>query len=325
MAPVNVPNDGMLIAAAWNALVNDKPEDNVFNDYWLLNTLKKGESFKGIDGGGTIEVNLEYALNGTVGFYSDTETISTQRSEVFDKAEFAWKEIAGTVLQSDLEDGVVQGSAKRFDLLDGKLKNLRSTMDDALNASCFSDGSGTSGKEIGGLQLLISSTPTTGTVGTINAANFSFWRNQQASGAQSSAAFDNLRATMRSIYNSASNGVAGKHPKFAVTTQTVFQGYEGLLTVNERFVDKDSGEGGFKNEVLSFKGAKISYDGDCPSGLLYFYNPAFIKLAYLKGHWYKMTGPIRPANQTVEVYQVASRANMIVTNRRMLGVVTAIS
>lgn len=325
MAPVNVPNDGMIIAAAWNALVNDSPEDNIFNDYWLLNTLKKGESFKGIDGGDLITASLEYALNGTVGFYSDTETISTQRSEVFDRAEYAWKEVAGTVLQSDLEDAIVQGSAKKFDLLDGKLKNLRNTLDDTLNTSLYSDGTGTSGKELGGLQLIISVTPTTGTVGAINAANFSFWRNQQASGAQSSAAFDNLRATMRSIYNSCSNGVAGKHPKFVVTTQTVFQGYEGLLTVNERFVDKDSGEGGFKNEVLTFKGAKISYDGDCPSGLLYFYNPQFIKLAYLKGHWYKMTGPIRPANQTVDVYQVAARCNLYATNRRMLGVVSAIT
>ncbi len=325
MAPVNVPNDGMIVAAAWNALVNDKPEDNIFNDYWLLNTLKKGDSFMSVAGGDVITATLEYALNGTVGFYSDTETISTQRSEVFDRAEYAWKEIAGTVLQSELEDGIVQGSAKKFDLLDGKLKNLRSTFDDTINASLWSDGSGTSGKEIGGMQLINSITPTTGTMGTINAANFSFWRNQQASGAQSSSAFDNLRATMRAVYNSASNGVAGKHPQYVGTTQTVFQGYEGLLTVNERFTDKESGDGGFKNEVLKFKGAKLSYDGDTPTGQLHFWHPNFLKLAYLKGHWNKMTGPIRPANQTVDIYQVSSRCNLITTNRRMLGVVSAIT
>jgi hypothetical protein len=325
MSPVNVPNDGMIVAAAWNALVNDKPEDNIFNDYWLLNTLKKGESFMSVDGGDVITASLEYALNGTVGFYSDTETISTQRSEVFDRAEFAWKEVAGTVLQSELENGVVQGSAKKFDLLDGKLKNLRSTLDSVINTSLYSDGSGTGGKELGGLQLLISSTPTTGTVGSINAANFSFWRNQQASGAQSSSAFDNLRATMRSIYNSSSNGMSGKHPQYITTTQTVFQGFEGLLTVNERFTDKSSGDGGFKNEVLKFKASAISYDIAVPSGLMYMYHPQFLKLAYLKGHWYKMTGPIRPANQTVDIYQVSARCNLITTNRRMLGVVTAIT
>jgi hypothetical protein len=319
------PNDGMTIAASWNALVNDKPEDNIFADYWLLNTLKQGESFLSVSGGDIITASLEYAMNGTVAFYSDTETIATSRTDTFDRAEYSWKEVAGTLLQSELEDAINQGSAKKFDLLDAKMRNLRSSLDDTLNASLYSDGSGSGGKEIGGLQLLISSTPTSGTVGAISAATFAFWRNQQASGAQSASAFDNLRATMRSLYNSASNGVAGKHPRYIVTTQTVFQGYEGLLLVNERFEDKSQGDGGFKNENLKFKGATISYDGDCPAGLMYFYHPSFLKLAYLKGHWYKMTGPIRPANQTVDIYQVAARCNLISTNRRMLAVATSIS
>lgn len=319
------PNDGVTIAASWNALVNDKPEDNIFADYWLLNTLKQGESFLSVSGGDEITASLQYAMNGTVAFYSDTETISTSRTDVFDRVEYSWKEVAGTLLQSELENAMNQGSAKKFDLLDGKMQNLRSSLDATLNQSLFSDGNSSGGKELGGLQLLISATPTTGTVGSISASSFAFWRNQQSSGAQSASAFDNLRATMRSIYNSCSNGVAGKHPRYAVTTQTVFQGYEGLLLVNERFEDKTQGDGGFKNENLKFKGSTISYDGNCAAGLMYFYHPSFLKLAYLKGHWYKMTGPIRPANQTVDIYQVSARCNVITTNRRMLGVVTAIT
>jgi len=320
-----VPNDGMTIAASWNALVNEKPEDNIFADYWLLNTLKQGEGFLSVAGGDVITGSIEYAQNATVGFYSDTETISTTRQDVFDRFEYSWKEIAGTVLQSELEDAINQGSAKKFDLLDAKLKNLRNSLDDTLNASLYSDGTGTAGKELGGFQLIISSTPATGTVGTINAAAFSFWRNTQESGAQTASAFDNLRAALRSQYNQASNGWAGKHPRYITTTRTVFQGFEGLLTVNERFTDKGTADGGFKNENLKFKGSVISYDADCPAGNAYLYHPMFVKLAYLKGHWYKMTGPIRPANQTVDVYQVSARCNLIHTNRRMSGVVTAIT
>jgi hypothetical protein len=319
------PNDGVTIAASWNALVNDKPEDNIFADYWLLRTLKSGDSFESVAGGDEITASLMYAMNGTVQFYSDTETIGTSRTDVFDRAEYAWKEVAGTLLQSELENAINQGSAKKFDLLDQKMANLRSSLDATLNQSLFSDGNSSGGKELGGLQLLISSTPTTGTVGAISASSFSFWRNQQSSGAQSASAFDNLRATMRAVYNSSSNGVAGKHPRYAVTTQTVFQGFEGLLLVNERFEDKSEADGGFKNETLKFKGASISYDANCAAGLMYFYHPSFLKLAYLKGHWYKMTGPIRPANQTVDIYQVSARCNVITTNRRMLGVVTSIT
>ena len=319
------PNDGMTIAASWNALVNDKPEDQIFNDYWLLSTLKGGNSFESVAGGDLITGSIEYALNGTVGFYSDTEALPTDRSDVFDRFEANWKEVGGTVLQSDLEDAINQGSAKKFDLLDAKLRNLKSTVDDTLNLSAFSDGSGTSGKELTGLQAIISTTPTTGTLQAISAVNFAFWRNQQASGAQTASAFDNLRAQLRAVYNSSSNGMAGKHPAYIASTQTVFQGYEGLLLVNERFSSKDSADGGFKNEILKFKGAKMAYDGDCPSGNAYMWRPEFLKMAYLKGHWYKMKGPIRPANQTVDVYQVASRLNLYTPNRRMLGVVSAIT
>jgi hypothetical protein len=319
------PNDGVTIAASWNALVNDKPEDNIHEDYWFLNRLKNGEGFLSVDGGDVITGSIEYALNGTVQWYSDTETISTTRQDVFDRFEYSWKEIAGTVLQSELESAINQGSAAKFDLKSGKLSNLRSTFDNIINASLYADGTGTGGKEIGGLQALVPNAPTSGTVGGINAGTFSFWRSQQTSGVKSTSAFDNLRATMRSIYNLCSNGVAGKHPTFVSTTRTVFEGFEGLLLANERFTSKDQADGGFKNEVVKFKGALMAYDNDCPTGNAYFLNAQYIKLAYAKGHWYKASPGVSPANQTVDVFKVHSIANLIATNRRMLGVVTAIT
>ena len=321
---LHAPNDGQTIAASWNALVNDKPEDNIHEDYWLLNRLKNGDGFMSVDGGDVITASLEYATNGTVQWYSDLETISTERSDVFDRAEFSWKECAGTVAHSELEAAINQGGAKKFDLLKGKLKNLRSSLDNLVNAALFSDGTGSTSKEIGGLQHIVATAPTSGTVGGINRATFSFWRSIQVTGTKTTSAFDNLRATMRSAYNQASNGIGGKHPKFGVTTRTVFEGYEGLLLANERFADKSSGEGGFKNEVLKFKGMLLAYDADCPSGLMYQLNPEFLKLAYAKGHWYKAADPVEPANQTAKVFKVHAIANLITTNSRMLAAVTAI-
>ena len=319
------PNDGQTIAASWNALVNDKPEDNIFEDYWLLNRLKNGEGFLSVDGGDVITASLEYATNGTVAWYSDTQTISTTRADVFDRAEYSWKEIAGTVVQSELESAINQGSAKKFDLLDGKLKNLRSSLDSTVNTALYADGTGSSSLEIGGLQLIVATAPTTGTVGGINRANFTFWRSQQTSGAKTTSAFDNLRATMRSIYNLCSNGYAGEHPKFGTTTRTVFEGFEGLLLANERFTSKSEADGGFKNEIVKFKGMALSYDNDCPSGIMYFLNPKYLKLAYAKGHWYKAADPVEPANQTAKVFKVHAICNLIATNPRMLGCVTGIT
>lgn len=319
------PNDGQIIASSWNALVNDKPEDNIFSDYWLLNRLKNGEAFKSIDGGDVVTASLEYAMNGTVTWYSDTETISTTRSDTFDRAEFPWKEAAGTVTQSELENAINQGGAQKFDLLGSKMKNLKKSLDDLINAGLHSDGTGTAGKQLAGLQSIISITPTSGTVGGINRGNFSFWRNQQTSGAKTTSAFDNLRATMRSIYNLCSNGIAGDHPTFGVTTRTVFEGFEGLLLANERFTSKDEADGGFKNEVVKFKGMQLSYDDDTLSGAMFFCNPSYLQLAYQKGHWYKGHPAVEPANQTIKVFKVHCIATLITSNARMLGVVSAIT
>lgn len=319
------PNVGQRVAANWEAVVGNSPEDNIHDDYWVLNQLSKGEGFMGRSGGDFIAVPLEYALNTTVASYSDTDTISTTRVDVFDRAEFQWKEYAGTAVLSDLEADRNAGEGKVFPLLPSKLESLKNSMRASINEDLFSDGTGNSSKVIGGFRYIIATDPTTGTVGAINRANFSFWRTQQTSGAKTTSAYDNLRATMRSIYNLCSNGVANAHPAAAVTTRTVFEGFEGLLLANERFTSKEDGDGGFKNEVLKFKGAKISYDNDCPSGLLYFFNPKFLKLAYKKGSWFKMLESIRPANQTLTVYPVRTMCNLVATNSRRLGVVTAIT
>ena len=319
------PNVGQRVASNWEAVVGTKPEDNIHDDYWVLNQLSKGEGFLGLSGGDYIAVPLEYALNTTAASYSDTDTISTTRIDVFDRAEFAWKENIVTVILSDLEADRNAGEGKVFGLLPAKLESAKNSMRAAINEQLFSDGTGNSSKDIGGFQHIIATAPTSGTVGAINRANFSFWRSQQTSGAKTTSAYDNLRATMRSIYNLCSNGVANAHPSSAVTTRTVFEGFEGLLLANERFTSKEDGDGGFKNEVLKFKGCKISYDNDCPSGLLYFFNPKFLKLAYKKGSWFKMLDSIRPANQTLTVYPIRTMCNLVTTNARRLGVVTAIT
>jgi hypothetical protein len=321
------PLNGQTIASSWEAIVGTKPEDNIFDEYWLLDNLSKGKAFTSVNGGRTINGAIEYAVNTTFRSYSDTEELDTTRIDVFDEFAFNWKEYAGTVVMSELEKAKNQGEGRKFDLLAGKLENLRNSARKALNEGCFSDGTGNSSKDIGGLQHIVASSPSSGTVGGINRGTYTFWRNQQASGAKSSTAFDNLRSVMRTVYNDSSSGVNAKHPDYAVTTQTVFEGYQALLVANEQITDKSaaSADGNFKNEYMKFMGIPISYDEDCATGLLYFLNYTNLKLAYQKGYWMKGFPSVDPANQTVDIFKVMTIANLISNNPRRLGVVTSIT
>lgn len=317
-----VPNTGQRIASNWERVVKTKPEDQIHDDYWLLNRMSKGKGFLGLDGGDFITGPIEYALNASIASYTDADIISTTRNDVFDRYEYQWKEYAGSVVISDLERDRNAGEGQVFPLLPAKLENAKMSFKSTLNEDLFT---AVTGKNMNGLPDLVSATPTSGSVGGIDRGSFTFWRNQQTAGTQTTSAFDNLRAAMRSIYNLCSNGVGDQHPTFIATTRTVFEGYDGLLLANERFTDKSSGEGDFKNEVLKFKGAAISYDNDCGSGLMYFLNPKFLKLVYKTGQWMKMLPSVRPANQTIDVHLIRTMCQLIATNPRRLGVVTAIT
>lgn len=318
-------NQGQRLSVAWPAFVGKTPEDQIFPEYWTLNRLKAGKAFKGLSGGTSIQGPIEYALNTTVAPMSAYGTLDTNHVDVFDQFDYAWKIYGGTAVLSSQDTAENQGDSKKIDLLEATMNNLKKSMMDQLSVGIHSDGSGTGGLQIGGLQYLLPGTPTSGTVGSINRATYSFWRNQTQAGVKTTTAFDNLRAAMRSIYNSCSSGYSSDHPEFYTFGQTEFQGYEGLLTANERFTDKSVGDGGFKNEVLKFKGALVSWDGDVLASTGYALNSSYLKLGYLNGYWMKGYPAVDPANQLTEVFKIETKANLFATNPRHLGVIYGIT
>lgn len=314
--------------ASWEQKFGKKPTDNIFLSNALFYFLGEDGFKEEADGGRLIEFGIEYAENSTFKSYGELETLDTTRITVFDAARFDWKINAGTVVYSELERLRAQAAAGKYDLIANKLENGKSSHISAMNRQMWSDGSGNGSQDIGGIQSIISATPTTGSVGQINRGTFSFWRNQQTSGAKTSTAYDNLRASMRSIYNLCSRGGVEETPMAWMTNRTIFEGYESILIANERIqrVDKTEGaDAGIKNTLLFFKGAPGSYDEAAPDGNLYMFNNKALKLVYLAGGWMKMYPKVDPANQLANVHKVATFANMGTNNSRRLGVVTSIT
>jgi hypothetical protein len=318
-------NRGQLVAAAWEDYVKTDPEEQIFNFFWLLENLRAGNSFRK-GAGDPITGTIEYATNTTVKAMSELETLDVTRIDVFDRYEYAWKFVGGDIVMSEFEKGVTEGSAGKFDLEAGKIENLKRSMQSQINTDLFSDGTGTSSKQAGGLQHIVASTPTSGTVGAINRATYSFWRNQQASGALTATAFDNLKSTMRSIYNLCSSGVAMQTPDFAVTTRTVFEGYESLSVSLERYNRSSATDkllSGFKGDHVMFKDIPISYDNAAPTGLMYILNRRNLFIRWM--YWMKAFPPQSPVNQFADVVKVLTTYNLCSDNPRRLGVLTAIT
>ena len=320
------PQYGQFVASTFEKVITPKPVDQIFEDFWVFKYFtKKNGGYMELDGGRRIDVTLDYLVNPSFKSVGDMEQLDTTRVDTVDAASFDWREHAGSITWSDRELFMASGESAKFDLLANKITNAVNSHKEDISLALVSDGTGNSSKNINGLQNLIADNPATGSPGGIARADFSWWRNQQASGAQTATAFDNLRARMRSIYNACSKGYDGNHPKVIASGLAPFEGYEGLLITNERFTSKDKGDGGFKNSTLKFKGADIGYDERIASTRMYFLNPDGIKLVVGKGHFLKQGKEIESINSNARVKKFHSYLQFVLKEPRLLGVITAIS
>lgn len=320
------PQLGQVTATVWEKKIGKKPTDNIFNSRAFFFSLNKDGFKEEADGGRVFELGVEFAENTNFHSYGEADELDTTRIDVFDAARFDPKIAAGTVVFTELERLRAQAKSGKYDLMEEKMENGKDSHIADLNRQFLGDGS--AANDVDGIQHIISTTPTSGSVGGIPRANFSFWRNRQNSGAQSVSAYDNLRSALTTTYNQCSLGGIKNTPRWVCTDRPSFQGYEQILVAIEQIESmrvKRNADIAFDNEMLKFKGANMYYDEDAPSGNAYLYNNVNLKVAYYKGGWMKMYPPRDPYNQLMLVHKVATFCNMITNASRHLGVVNGIT
>ena len=155
-----------------------KIADNVTENNALLSKLQMKGRARPIAGGRDIVKELSHAENQTYKRYSGYEHLNIAPSETLSAAVYSWKQAAVAVTISGLEQIQNSGREQMIDLLDARIEVAESTFKNNLSNDVYSDGTASSGKQVTGLQAQVSTSPATGTVGGIPAANYAFWRNQ---------------------------------------------------------------------------------------------------------------------------------------------------
>jgi len=301
-----------------------KLADNVTKNNALLNRLNKRGNVKPVDGGRTIVQELEYAENGTFKRYSGYETLNISPSDVFTAAEYDWKQAAVAVSISGLEQLQNSGTEKVIDLLESRIKNAERTMMNNLSADCYSDGTADGGKQIGGLQLLVADSPATGTVGGINRANWSFFRNVSFDattdgGAAMTAA--NAQSYMNRVWLQLVRGT--DRPDLIIADNNYYRLYWESLQAIQRITSDEMAQAGFQS--LKFMDADVVFDGGyggaAPTNHMYFLNTNYI---YLRPHKDRNMVPLDPdrfsVNQDAMVKLTAWAGNMTLSNAFLQGV-----
>lgn len=296
--------------------------DNYTSTSRLLTDLKKAGNVKEEDGGVEILENLEIGENGAYNRYEGSQVWNLESKRFATAASYGRKRIAVTMVVTGAELDANSGKSRMIDLVASKVKNGAKSLANGMAHDVYSDG--TDPLQIGGLKYLVSDTPNAGVVGGIDAsdAENAFWRNYA-----SSVNLDTVDSIpmefQKVIVKTTRNNDA---PKKVYTDNNTYMKYFGSLQAQQRFVDAESGVGGFKD--LAISGLPVIFDqgieaeqmeGGAVAKHAYFLNTDYI---YLRPHKGKPSRKdrVNSINQDLYVEAFLWSGNMTCSGRAFQGV-----
>lgn len=294
--------------------------DNVSKGNALLAKLKEKGAWKAATGRSIVQ-ELDYAENGTFMYYSGSEQLNIASSDVISAAEFDWKQAAVAVTWNGLEIDVQNtGSEQVIDLLAARIKNAQRTMKNNITVGLYSDGTGTGGKQIGGLQHIVADAPTTGTVGGINRANFSFWRNQvfDATSDGTATSATTIQSNMNSAWLECVRG--NDKPDLIMSDGVYYKYFLASLQTIQRITDPGMAKLGFQN--VMYQTAPVVYEDSTgiPASHMYFLNTDYLHFRYAPKRLFKPLEAVRSLNQDASVQFITFAGNLTCSNCSLQGV-----
>jgi len=289
--------------------------DNVSNHNALLRRLRENGNQTSVTGRDIVR-ELEYADNGTVQFYSGYETLDVSPSDVLSAAVFDYKQLAGNVTISGLEHVKNSGTEAIINLLEARINVLEKSMMNSLSTSIYSDGTGTSGKEIGGLQLIVADAGT-GTVGGINSSTYTFWQNVQTTATSSAFSTTNVQADMNNIYLQLVRGADS--PDLVMAGTNAYKAFLGSLQAIQRITSDDLANSGFTS--VQYLNSDVVFDSSCNTDRMYFLNTDYLRLEVAASRDFVPGEAKMSVNQDAMVTPMFWSGNLTCSNRALQGVI----
>jgi hypothetical protein len=299
--------------------------DNLTQNNAILQRLNSKGNVRPFSGGNVIleEIFYDDTATNNANSYSGYEVLNISPDSPISAAQFKIAQYAASVTMSGLE--MLQNSSKEaiIDLIDGRMQVSEARLLNRISGDLYGDGTGNGGKNVDGLAAAIAVSPTTGTYGGINRANFTFWRNQITTGATSStmlakmteAAIKQIRGTDKADLYIAGNNM--------------YQFFVNALQAIQRITTEESGAAGFAS--LKFYGGGTSADVVLGGGIgaqentnyMYLLNTNYIFFRPHKERNFVPIGGERQAiNQDAIVKLYGFAGNMTTSNAQLQGLLT---
>jgi hypothetical protein len=300
--------------------------DNVTKNNALSAKLQQRGNVKPFGGGNSIMQELSFAQNANGGWYSGYDLLPVAAQDVISAAEFSIKQLACPIVMSGLEQLQNAGREQMIDLLEGRITVAESTMANLLAGGIYSDGTGSGGKELTGLNAAVPSANTTGTYGGIDRATWAFWQSQLFDVSTSLSPDTVLTPTnVQNAFNQmwAKQVRGSDRPDLIILDNTYWSVYLASLQVQQRFTQAETGKLGFPS--LKYMDADVVLDGGmggfCPASTGFFLNTKYI---FLRPHSSRNMVPLSPnrryaINQDAEVQILAWAGNLTMSGSQFQG------
>lgn len=288
--------------------------DNVTNSNAVTALLRQGDRVRIIEGGRSISCPLSYAEE-TFAWYSGTELLSRAVKETISEANYAPANAVVSVTLSGPDLAKNRGRAAVLNLLEGKMDNAESTMKNNITKAIYGDGA--VAKSFAGLKAFVTDDGT-GTVGTINATTWPFWKNQFQSIARATGLqYPALKAGMNALWLKLTRGT--EKPDLLLVDGEIYATYESGLQENQRYADANLGKLGF--ETLKYKTAALVYDS-AATGLTggYMLNTKYLKFEIFSGRNFEaLDVPDQSVDMDATTKHIAFMGGLTLSNRSMQG------
>jgi hypothetical protein len=295
----------------------DSAADDVTNNNAFLSILKEKGNSDPADGGVELTEQVLYNEVASSGWYTGSELLDVQATDVLTSANYAWKQFYSNIVQDGLEDIQNAGQSRILNLIEAKIKAGMATCHNAIGTALFNSNTENSGKALGGLQHLVSDVPATPIVGGIDASVSSnaFWRNYLMDPSENGGLSPDATTILQILNIAFLNTDRGNDQVDTVLLGTTyFNFFESALQANQRFMDPAKAVAGFK--MYEYKSAKMIHDPNCRATNGYGLNTDYFFFRPFKGRNFKIMDRKDSVNQDAYLFPILFAGNLTVSSRQ---------
>lgn len=302
-------------------------QDLVSNSNALLAVLKRKGLWQTYSGP-HIRERLLYNETGSATWYSGFDYLNVTPVELINDAEFSPKMCAVAVTLSNQDILNNSGEAQLMDMMETHISAAEQELEDVVDASLQSDGTGFGGKELGGLKLAIPTTTNTGTYGGISRANNAIWRTTTydansltiAGASITAVTSTTIRPILNYIMTTQTRGKRGAD--LLLMSSNHYAAYDAATVAIQRINDETSlGKLGF--QALKYFGAgrqaEIVQDGgigsNMPQDVTYGIDTQTLRMRYHpERNFDKIGRSMMPINQDAVVQYIGFMGELTMVN-----------